>query len=1005
MAPYSKPETVIKQAEGLISVGQSHAALQLLTEMFSSKRLRSTPIASLEPIVLRFVELCVDLRKGRTAKEGLMQYKNIAQNTSVASIEAVIKRFVQLADAKVQEAQEKAEKAVALIDVDDLEASETPESILLGAVSGDQNKDRTDRALVTPWLKFLWESYRTALETLKNNARLEAIYQQIAHQAFKFCLRHVRKVEFRRLCETLRLHLANVAKYAHQPHSINLSDPDTLQHHLDTRFAQLNTSVELELWQEAFRSVEDIHNLLTMAKKAPRPAMMANYYENLTRIFLTSGNVLFHAAAWSRFYVTAQSSGGKSEDELSKLAGQVLMSALAVPTALPDHEGEVEDGKGRNGRLTALLGLTKLPTRAGLLHEALSRGTLKMSPEPVRKLYHILEVSFEPLSLCSRAAPILSDLAKDEAYVSYLPLIRQVLIFKLLFQLSDIYSSIKISKLQALVEPLNDSFDKPTSSSTPWADQKLETILMSAVHTGQIYIRIDHAEGTITFSESLFTPSAPVSLQPSLGSVFISRVNTVATTLHTTLQALYPVSQPSQEEKTQGLINAAQAERKAVHVRQLIIARRRELLSELSVRREREEASRKAEQLRRDKEEESRRAIEDVRRKQVEQARRTLEQSKTEEARRIAQTLKTKMNVPIEDIDTTDPDVLLRMQIAQIEKEKREQTERLRIVAKRIDHLERAFRREERPLLTQDYEHQQKEDREAHESRIQTTIAAAKEKVNEDLATKKRLSRMLSDFKSKRDFIEEKRNEEYNKRKAIADKKAAEEKAKRRKEILAAREEERKKQEEEERRQREEAEELRRKEEALRAEEERKRLEEEAAAEAKRRDEEERRRKRLEERAAADEAARLQRQRQEEAARRAEERKAAEKAKAARPPEEPWRRSTSSFIESNAPRPRPESPSGPQRVRPPRPESPSGSPRTRPPLFSGKAPTGGGWREREAAKKAQAGAATSVSNQESGSAPTSNPAARHTSTEVDDDGFQTVTKKPGVWRPRRGGHT
>lgn len=177
MAPYSKPETVLKQAEGLVSVGQSHAALQSLTEMFSSKRFRSTPLASLEPIMLRFVELCVDMRKGRTAKEGLMQYKNIAQNTSVASIEVVIKRFVQLADAKVQEAQEKADKAVALVDVDDLEASETPEGILLGAVSGDQNKDRTDRALVTPWLKFLWESYRTALETLKNNARLEAIYQ------------------------------------------------------------------------------------------------------------------------------------------------------------------------------------------------------------------------------------------------------------------------------------------------------------------------------------------------------------------------------------------------------------------------------------------------------------------------------------------------------------------------------------------------------------------------------------------------------------------------------------------------------------------------------------------------------------------------------------------------------------------------------------------------------------------------------------------------------------
>src|SRR6201996_7711757 len=178
MAPMTKPETILKQAEGLVSVGQTHAALQSFTEMFSSKRFRTTPLASLEPIMIRFVELCVEMRKGRIAKEGLMQYKNTAQNTSVGSIEVVIQKFVSLADVKLQEAQEKAEKAAAdaAADVDDLEATETPESILLGAVSGDQSRDRTDRALVTPWLKFLWESYRTALETLKNNARLQVIY-------------------------------------------------------------------------------------------------------------------------------------------------------------------------------------------------------------------------------------------------------------------------------------------------------------------------------------------------------------------------------------------------------------------------------------------------------------------------------------------------------------------------------------------------------------------------------------------------------------------------------------------------------------------------------------------------------------------------------------------------------------------------------------------------------------------------------------------------------------
>ncbi len=216
----------------------------------------------------------------------------------------------------------------------------------------------------------VWKaSIRCVLDYLSRWAFLTGSSQQIAQQAFKFCLKHQRKVEFRRLCETLRLHLSNVAKYSNQTHSINLSDPDVLQHHLDTRFAQLNTSVELELWQEAFRSVEDIHNLLTMAKKAPRPAMMANYYEKLTRIFLTSGNALFHAAAWAKYYGLVRTSGAKTDEELSRLAGQVLISALAVPVGQETDEA-VEETKGKNARLTALLGLSRMPTRTGLLKEA-----------------------------------------------------------------------------------------------------------------------------------------------------------------------------------------------------------------------------------------------------------------------------------------------------------------------------------------------------------------------------------------------------------------------------------------------------------------------------------------------------------------------------------------------------------------------------------------------------------------------------------------------------------
>lgn len=71
----------------LINAGQDAVALQTLHEVVLSKRSRSYALNVMEPIMLKYVELCVDLRKGKMVKEGLHQYRNIAQNTSVNSIE------------------------------------------------------------------------------------------------------------------------------------------------------------------------------------------------------------------------------------------------------------------------------------------------------------------------------------------------------------------------------------------------------------------------------------------------------------------------------------------------------------------------------------------------------------------------------------------------------------------------------------------------------------------------------------------------------------------------------------------------------------------------------------------------------------------------------------------------------------------------------------------------------------------------------------------------------
>ena len=77
----------MQRAQELIGVGQQQAALSILHEHVTSKRTRNSPIAALEPVMILFIELCVDLRKGKMAKDGLYNYKNTSQNTNVATIE------------------------------------------------------------------------------------------------------------------------------------------------------------------------------------------------------------------------------------------------------------------------------------------------------------------------------------------------------------------------------------------------------------------------------------------------------------------------------------------------------------------------------------------------------------------------------------------------------------------------------------------------------------------------------------------------------------------------------------------------------------------------------------------------------------------------------------------------------------------------------------------------------------------------------------------------------
>ncbi|PFH55663.1 hypothetical protein XA68_17859 [Ophiocordyceps unilateralis] len=980
--PHQKPENVLKRAHELIGVNQAPAALTLLHEHITSKRSRNAPIASLEPVMLLLVELSVEQKKGKLAKDALYQYKNISQNTNIGTIELVLKKFIELAVEKVTAAQQKADEVQSSIDataaaaatssIDDLEASETPESILLATVSGEQSRDRTDRAIVTPWLKFLWEAYRTVLDILRNNARLELLYQSTAMQAFDFCLKYTRKTEFRRLCELLRNHVQTAAKYSSQMHAINLSDPDTLQRHLETRFQQLNVAVELELWQEAFRSVEDIHTLLNLSKRPPKNVMMANYYEKLTRIFLVGENYLFHAAAWSRYYsllrqsaaLVAGGQGKKSDNppasdaDLQKAASFVLLSALAIPVisttrsrgAMVDFD---EAKKNKNSRLTHLLGMNQAPTRARLFRDALSKSLLQRARPEIRDLYNILEVDFHPLSICDKISLILTKIGADSEMERYILPLQQVILTRLFQQLSQVYETIDVEFVEGLAQ-----FPEPYQVTR----STIEKFIMNGNKKGDLAIRMDHATGVLSFDNDVFssakagqTGSAESEtgtvqrLQSTPSEIVRSQLTRLARSLYTTCHYIDPsFNKERLAARHAALARAkvgAEKEHLEVLARKDIIQKRKEEASEMQAKREKENARQKRLREQALQEAEDKRLAAEQKEREAKRLKAERDRVRKEELKKQIADLKMSdkaLDIDLDDLDNLDANRLRAMKLAQLEREKNDVNERLRITGKRIDHLERAFRKEEGRKLSQDYAKQIEQDRAVYETLKAKTLRDAEEKHAESVELKHRLSRLVPLYEGFRRSLHERRRDEFEKRRKDAERELEKQIAARKKEVRDRKMREKREREERER-------ELREAEERAAREKEEQRLRDEARKADMVKLKEQRERERQE---TAEKAALQQRREDEALARRKAEKERAplgskpDTAEARRPPVAAgggnWRGSNNADggapTRAAAPAERDDST-----------DRPSGPPRLQ---LAGKQST---WREREAAKAAAGG--------------------------------------------------
>ncbi|KAG6521844.1 hypothetical protein ZIOFF_018977 [Zingiber officinale] len=806
MATFAKPENALKRAEELVNVGQKQAALQALHDLITSKRYRAWQ-KSLERIMFKYVELCVDMRKGRFAKDGLIQYRIICQQVNVSSLEEVIKHFMQLSTERAEKARTQAQALEDALDVEDLEADKRPEDLMLSYVSGEKGKDRSDRELVTPWFKFLWETYRTVLEILRNNSKLESLYAakmvamllrrgwsagcstvigsasekefgwageahlvvakkflMTAHRAFQFCKQYKRTTEFRRLCEIIRNHLANLNKYRDQRDRPDLTAPESLQLYLDTRIEQLKIATDLKLWQEAFRSVEDIHGLMSMVKKSPKPSLMVVYYAKLTDIFWVSDSYLYHAYAWLKLF-TLQKSYNKnlSQKDLQLIASSVLLAALSVAPYDQKHGAshlELENEKERNLRMTSLVNFTLDPkgetkevlSRASLLAELTNKGVMTCVSQEVKDIYHLLENEFLPLDLATRVEPLLAKISKlggklssassvPEVQLSkYNPALEKLTTLRVLQQISQVYQSIKIESLLKMI---------------PFFDfSVMEKISVDAVKYNFLAMKVDHLKGAVLFGNVLCNPYDPQFIYDLVRSQDIEseklsdHLSILADSLS---KAKNLISPPIRKASKLGigydLAEIVDKEHKRLLARKSIIEKRKEEHERQMLEMERQEESKRLKLQKVTEEAEQKRLAEEYILREQQRIRREIEERELQEAQAMLletqKGAKKKGKKPLLEGEKVTKQTLIEMALSEQLKERQELEKKLQKLAKTMDYMERAKREEEAQLIEQAFQQRLVEEKLLHEREQLKEIELSRQHHAGDLQEKNRLARML----------------------------------------------------------------------------------------------------------------------------------------------------------------------------------------------------------------------------------------------------------------------
>ena len=497
----------------------------------------------------------------------------------------------------------------------------------------------------------------------------------------------------------------------------------------------------------------------------PKAKIMAAYYEKLTTLFWVSENYLFHAFAWYKYYsLCKEYNRGMSSETRRTQASAVLLAALVIPTDKKEGgkaaskqfggrdaiQATIEDdiAKEKMARMATLLGFhTTEPSREAILAEIRSRNIMEDVPEYLRELYVVLETSTDPLEMVEKARSLLGQLraetgvtaiaaGEDEkkeepeddeeqeghTLAKYVEPLTNVLILKLISNLSAAYHTISIDHVKDLTSGLGVSFEQ------------MEKSIVLSTRSRALSVRIDHRLGCIRFG------SAGLESDEMRGQLSI-----LAKRLASACAIISPPDDAALAKERASIYADVRSSVENEHIatlnRRVIIEQRKEEAERLIQERLRlEEAQKKAEELARKAEEDRRLAREQKMREREKLQKIQEEMDALEKKRYLTAMGRSVENMTAEQLKSVDTAALAKEHAEKANKKKEEAERKVKEAARQLDYLVRATRIEELPRIKEEFESKSKEDKRRYEEDVIESAKQAKEQWESDVKEKKTLS-------------------------------------------------------------------------------------------------------------------------------------------------------------------------------------------------------------------------------------------------------------------------